>query len=369
MSAAIRLPALAVTGGVLAAGSALKFANRRAARRICAERQARILAAKDKFVSQVAAIASTGKWEDKAYAAAVAEFSAARAVETAAWNSSRALAAHHAAARRRESAWGLWIEEFTGEVFQTFGLYTTLPEFKTPVSQILHMGLETLADGMNTRKRLADGTIDNAGLRQILRLPPAPGEQRRRKGAPIRRLCAHSLLPPPDAQKLLKGWEATRGHGKVEEKLRLGAMLLDAEAVVDSSLIRDENGEIVGRKPGLRGWLEENCPQLLPHYGSLMRYRRLAATFREEHGMADPISVLLLIDEKREVPGKWGERVATARKEAAKTLSGDAGRTETALLRELMRRKELRQEIARATRQGMREALVRRLNGARQGTA
>ena len=75
-------------------------------------------------------------------------------------------------------------------------------------------------------------------------------------------------------------------------------MLLDAEASVDSSLVRNEDGEIVGRKPGLRGWVFENCPELMAHYGSLMGYRRLAAEFREAHDIGDPCPAALLLDEE-----------------------------------------------------------------------
>ena len=92
------------------------------------------------------------------------------------------------------------------------------------------------------------------------RLPDRP----RRKGAPIRRLCAFSAKAAPTGDEVREQFERARGRGKVEEKIRLGSMLLDAEATTDSSLIRDGDGEIVGRNGGLRGWIFENCPELLP---------------------------------------------------------------------------------------------------------
>ena len=64
----------------------------------------------------------------------------------------------------------------------------------------------------------------------------------------------------------------------MEEKIRLGSMMLDIEAAVDSSLVRDSNGEIVGRNAGVRGWIAERCPAL----------RRLADEFRKVHGLRDP---------------------------------------------------------------------------------
>ncbi len=82
----------------------------------------------------------------------------------------------------------------------------------------------------------------------------------------------------------------------MEEKLRLGSMMLDIEAAVDSSLVRDPSGEIVGRNAGIRGWIAENCPALLPHYASLMGYRRLADEFRKVHGLRDPHPAMRLLE-------------------------------------------------------------------------
>lgn len=136
---------------------------------------------------------------------------------------------------------------------------------------------------------------------------PSPDLIRRnpmRRGAPIRRLCERSVNPPPTAEALLEQYGKARGRGRVEEKIRLGSMLLDAEATVDSSLIRDEGGEIVGRNPGLRGWLAENCPELLPHYGALLGYRRMAADLREANDVEDPCPAALLLASEPETERK-----------------------------------------------------------------
>ena len=81
-------------------------------------------------------------------------------------------------------------------------------------------------------------------------------------------------------------------------------MLLDAEATVDSSLVRDDTGEIVGRNGGLRGWIERNCPELLRHYAALMGYRRLAAELRLAHGVDDPVPASLLLGEETQTEAK-----------------------------------------------------------------
>ena len=168
--------------------------------------------------------------------------------------------------------------------------------------------------------------------------PAAPG-QRRRTGAPIRRLCKSSINPAPSPEALAEAFAAARGRGRVEEKIRCGSMLLDLEASVDSSLIRTETGEIVGRKPGLRGWIDINRPGLLRHYASLMQYRRMAQAFREAHGLRDPhpASILLSDDGPRIFPPPLRRRFEAARAEAKALLASPAGRT----------MKDLRQALAR----------------------
>ena len=177
-----------------------------------------------------------------------------------------------------------------------------------------------------------------AAVRRGLETPPAPG-QRCRTGAPIRRLCRSSVNPAPSPEALAEAFAAARGRGRVEEKLRCGSMLLDLEASVDSSLVRTATGEIVGRKPGLRGWLGDHLPLLLNHYASLMQYRRMAQAFREAHGQRDPYpaSVLLSDEAPRLFPPQQRARLAAARADAKALLASAAGRT----------MKDLRQALAR----------------------
>ena len=145
-----------------------------------------------------------------------------------------------------------------------------------------------------------------------------------RRGAPIRRLCEHSVHKPPAGRAVCEQYEKARGRGRVEEKIRLGSMLLDAEASVDSSLIRDEGGEIVGRKAGLRGWIADNCPSLLNHYAALMGYRRLAAEFRDAHDMGDPCPAALLLEEdpaaEKKLPPSQRAALPAARRQARERL-------------------------------------------------
>ena len=102
-----------------------------------------------------------------------------------------------------------------------------------------------------------------------------------------------SVNPPPTAAALEAAWAATRGGRRgdpavLAARLRLGSMLSDLEPVVDQSYIRDETGAIVGRQPGLRGWIGFYTPSLMPHYKSLMAYKALADKLRVALHIEEP---------------------------------------------------------------------------------
>jgi hypothetical protein len=102
-----------------------------------------------------------------------------------------------------------------------------------------------------------------------------------------------SVNPPPTAEALEAAWKATRGGRRgdpevLAARLRLGAMLSDLEPVVDQSYIRDVAGTIVGRQPGLRGWIAMHAPDLLPYYKTLMAYKSLADKLRTALGIEEP---------------------------------------------------------------------------------
>ena len=169
-------------------------------------------------------------------------------------------------------------------------------------------------------------------------MPQLP-DRPRRKGAPVRRLCVFSAKPAPTGDEVREQFEKARGRGKVEEKIRLGSMLLDAEATTDSSLIRDSDGEIVGRNGGLRGWIFENCPDLLPHYAALTGYRRLAWEARDSEDLFDPVPAELLLAADPEVEKKvrptLRERLPVARKRLRVLLAAPESATVAGFLRRL----------------------------------
>jgi len=86
-----------------------------------------------------------------------------------------------------------------------------------------------------------------------------------------------ALRPPPDfAKDLCKQWNKV--HDSLEEMLKFGDMLIELEDYVDNSFIFNEDG-IVGRMPGIKGFLKTHCPHVV--YTTAMRYRTLALKARE----------------------------------------------------------------------------------------
>ena len=184
-------------------------------------------------------------------------------------------------------------------------------------------------------------------------MPQLP-DRPRRKGAPIRRLCVFSAKPAPTGDEVREQFEKARGRGKVEEKIRLGSMLLDAEATTDSSLIRDGDGEIVGRNGGLRGWIFDNCPDLLPHYAALTGYRRLAWEARDSEDLFDPVPAELLLAADPEVERKvrpvQRERLPGARKRLRALLAAPESASVAGFLRRLRAERDEREQRERGRR-------------------
>jgi hypothetical protein len=81
----------------------------------------------------------------------------------------------------------------------------------------------------------------------------------------------------------------SRAKDSPADAIRLGALLEDLECYVDNSLRFDGCGRIVGRRGGIRRYLQENAEDLYRRYKTLMRYKALSRRFRQAAGVADPI--------------------------------------------------------------------------------
>ena len=93
----------------------------------------------------------------------------------------------------------------------------------------------------------------------------------------------------PTKEQVLDAWITRRKSH--EDAIRFGSLIEDLECYIDNSLRRDEDGVIVGRNPGVKGWLRENIPALALQYTTVMRYKAAAKKLKQITELADPTPV------------------------------------------------------------------------------
>lgn len=124
----------------------------------------------------------------------------------------------------------------------------------------------------------------------------AENARRRRLAAERRRIRRRTTLNPcPTREAILDAWIHVRESK--EALVRFGSLVEDLECYVDNSLLRDEDGEIVGRRAGIKGWLRENIPALALRYTTVMRYKAAARKARQIAGIADPVPATALLED------------------------------------------------------------------------
>jgi hypothetical protein len=99
-------------------------------------------------------------------------------------------------------------------------------------------------------------------------------------------------MPTPEV--LLKAWNDRKSSRKA--MILLGGLIHDLECYVDNCLRFDEAGNVIGRNGGIRGWIAENLPELLPKYKTLMRYKALAVRLRQATETKDPKPTAKLLE-------------------------------------------------------------------------
>ena len=138
-------------------------------------------------------------------------------------------------------------------------------------------------------------------------------ERRRRLAAERRKLARRTTLAQmPTSDDLLEAWN--RRKESKENMIVLGGMLHDLECYVDNRLRFDEDGMVVGRNRGIRGWIACNLPELLPKYKTLMRYKAMAIRLRQATKTKDPKPTSHLLKE-------------TPRHEVVETILGNSRTT------------------------------------------
>ena len=144
--------------------------------------------------------------------------------------------------------------------------------------------------------------------------------------------------PCPTREAILDAWTHAR-EGR-EAMLRFGSLLEDLACYVDHGL-RLAGGRIVGRAPGIKGWLRENVPALALRYTTVMRYKAAAKKLRQVVELPDPIPVAAVLDGAGTLDGAgavdgMGVKEGTEPKEgtrdygAEKSQGSDAGEARSA---------------------------------------
>jgi hypothetical protein len=125
----------------------------------------------------------------------------------------------------------------------------------------------------------------------------ALAEERRRMGG------RRTTNPCPTREAILDAWVHRRDSH--EAAVHFGSIIHDLECYVDNSLLRDEVGAIVGRRGGVKAWLQMNIPALYVRYTTVMRYKAMAKKLRQVVGLADPVPAeAVLADSPRSKDGQ-----------------------------------------------------------------
>ena len=116
----------------------------------------------------------------------------------------------------------------------------------------------------------------------------AMAEERRR----IRRRSTRNACPT--REEIVDAWKKVKDSN--EDLLRFGSLIEDLECYVDNSLIRDDSGAIIGRRSGIKGWLQVEIPALYAVYSRVMAYKAAAKRMRQIIEISDPLSLSSVLD-------------------------------------------------------------------------
>ena len=139
-----------------------------------------------------------------------------------------------------------------------------------------------------------------------------------------------TLNPCPTKEQILEAW--TKVGDSKEALLRFGSLMEDLECYVDNSLRRTEDGMIVGRRPGIKGWLQIEIPALYLKYKTVMAYKAAAKRMRQVLDVRDPVPLSSALSPTAD--GLDALRARAMYLEVVKPV-GDGRRRAAALLRRL----------------------------------
>jgi len=152
--------------------------------------------------------------------------------------------------------------------------------------------------GLAAMRRLLTRRIDRAKHEAARPAYYAQERARRQALAAERRKVRmrHTLSPCPTRLEILDAW--TKVKDSPEALLRFGSLMEDLECYVDNSLRRTEDGVIIGRSPGIKGWLQLEIPALYLKYKTVMAYKAAAKRMRQVLDIRDPLPLAAALPEE-----------------------------------------------------------------------
>ena len=178
-----------------------------------------------------------------------------------------------------------------------------------------------------------------AKLKAVERRPryyAAENERRRALAAERRKIRARTTTNAcPTCEAVLDAWRRRRDSH--EAAIRFGSLLEDLECYLDNSLRRNEEGVIIGRNPGIKGWLCDNLPEILDKYTTAMRYKAAAKKLKQVVEIADPTPADVVLPREAAAPASGTDDSAA---DAARTDGAAASAAKDARQNGAAERKE-----------------------------
>jgi hypothetical protein len=205
----------------------------------------------------------------------------------------RYLDLHTYRARTRERLKGEWSEKdwfkrqnAPIELDSTFNPLLLCALAMVDIGLAVRNNVQTFADPVERDRMKRDLVRDLRAFRRPFYY--ARETERRHTLALMRRKIVRRTVaaPMPTPEELLDAWN--RRKESKEAMIRFGGILQYLECYVDNCLRIDGDGRVVGRNHGIRGWIAENIPELLPKYKTLMRYKAMAIKLRQATDTRDP---------------------------------------------------------------------------------
>lgn len=115
----------------------------------------------------------------------------------------------------------------------------------------------------------------------------------------------------PSNEELLEAFG--KAKDSVANMIRFGSLIEDLECYVDNTPYF-KNGHLIGRRGGIRRYLEREIPELYARYKTVMKYKALSRKFRQATGISDPTPATSLLSQENEM-GKNRENENSVRNE------------------------------------------------------